>query len=345
MRESKRFIISQNYFLAALAVVLVILTIYLLKGILLVIIFSFILSYFLFPLYKYILKRINNEKLSAITALLVFTFTIFLPFALLSYFLIVKTIQLILEYKVYLQNPDILNTTIASFFEHFTNSTILSSINYSDFFNSVVLYILDIAKNFFSSIPSFLFNFGMMLFISYYVLIYNKKLIKSLNDYIPLSYEKQTELLVSLQKNLKVLFKGYFLTGLIQTVIAIFGYIIFGAPNLLIISVLTLFFSLIPYLGTPLVWIPVSIYLLISGDQVGGIGLLLYGTIFISSIDNFLRPFLMSTKETISPPLVFIGFIGGFMSMGVAGIILGPLILALTSIVLKFLKEGLNSNS
>jgi predicted PurR-regulated permease PerM len=177
------------------------------------------------------------------------------------------------------------------------------------------------------------------MFISYYILIYNKEIFKALNEYIPLSLKKQNTIINSIAKNVKVLFKGYFLTGIIQTIVAFFGYLIFGAPNLLIISFLTLIASLIPYLGTPLVWIPISIYMIIIGNSFGGIGLLIYGTFVINLIDNFLRPILMSDKDTIPPALVFIGFVGGLLAFGMMGIILGPLIIAITSILLKYLKE------
>ena len=108
---------------------------------------------------------------------------------------------------------------------------------------------------------------------------------------------------------------------------------------ILIITFLTLITSLIPYLGSPLVWVPVSFYMIIIGDTFGGLAILLYGTFVISMIDNFVRPVLMSDKETISPPLVFIGFVGGLFAFGITGIILGPIIISITFIFLKYVKE------
>jgi predicted PurR-regulated permease PerM len=330
----------QKNFLLIISFLFIFLSFYVLKDILFVIIFSLILSYFLFPIYIFFLKRLGNKKLSSIMTLLVFFVVIFIPFSLVSYYIIIKAIKLVLDYKVYIENPEVLNGFISSFFEKVTNSSVLSGINYSDFFNNLVLFILETSKNFFTSIPVFLFNLGMILFISYYILIYNKNLFKAMNEYIPLSLKRQNELILSIQKNLKVLFKGYFITGIIQTLIAFIGYYIFDAPNLLIVTVLTLFFSLIPYLGTPIIWVPISIYLILSGDLFGGFGLLIYGILIISTVDNFLRPILMSDKETISPPLVFVGFMGGLFSFGISGIILGPIIISITAIFLRYLKEN-----
>jgi predicted PurR-regulated permease PerM len=162
---------------------------------------------------------------------------------------------------------------------------------------------------------------------------------QSFNDYVPLSIKKQKEILKKIQKAIKVLFKGYFLTGIVQTMIAFVGYIIFGVDNLLVVTFLTLISSLIPYIGTPIVWVPIGFYMFVTGSQIGGIGIIIYGTLIISMVDNFLRPVLMSDKDTLHPALVFIGFIGGMGIFGISGIILGPLILSVTSIFFKFLKE------
>lgn len=298
---------------------------------------SAISSYFLFPVYKYYIKKTNNERLSALLTLVSGTFVVLIPIILIFYFLVLNLIKLVLQYQIYIENPDVLNEILANFFEKFTNSNILSAVDFSEVFNTLVLYILNFTKDFTSSIPKSMLYFLISLFISYYILTYNKKLLKSFNDFLPLSYKKQDEILTNITKNLKVLFRGYFLTGILQTAVAFVGYVIFGAPNLLIITFLTLITSLIPYLGSPLVWVPISFYLIVIGETFSGVALLLYGTFIISMIDNFVRPYLMSDKDTMSPPMVFIGFIGGMFAFGFSGIILGPIIISINYIFLKYL--------
>jgi len=331
---------NEKVFITLITIIFLILTIFLIKGIFFVIVYSVILAYFLNPLYLFYLKKINNEKLSSLLSLGTVTIFILVPFALLSYFLILNLIKIVVNYKVYIENPDILNSLINEFLIKLTNSNILSSINFSEITNNLVIFILNISQSFFSGIPKFTIYFLIVLFITYYILVYNKKIFRSMNEYLPLSLNKQSEILINIKKNLKVLFRGYFLTGFIQTFVALIGYLIFDVPNILIVTFLTLIVSLIPYLGTPLIWVPISFYLIISGNQVGGIGLLIYGTVFISMIDNFVRPILMSNKETISAPLVFIGFVGGMITFGIGGIILGPLIISITAILLRYLKEA-----
>ena len=83
--------------------------------------------------------------------------------------------------------------------------------------------------------------------------------------------------------------------------------------------------------------------MMFTGNELGGFWLLIYGSLVINLVDNFARPILMSDKDTISPALVFIGFIGGLIAFGISGIILGPLIIATTSILVKYLKEAYES--
>lgn len=332
---------SEKYFLLLITFIFIVVATYMIEGVFSLIIYAFILAYFMFPLYNFFLKKVKNERFSSILTISSVTIVLFIPFALLTYFLIVNLIKLIFQYRLYLENPDILNTTIGKFIQHFTNSTIFSGVNFSDFFSTIVKQILDVSKHFFSSIPMLFFDFFIVVFLIYYILIYNKKMLKIINEYLPLGYKKQEEILKNIETNLKVLFKGYFLTGFIQTIVAFFGYLIFGVNNLLIVTTLTLFASLLPYIGTPLVWLPVGIYMILIGHDLSGIGLIIYGTLVISMIDNFLRPILMSSKESISPPLVFIGFIAGMMAFGISGIILGPIIISISAILMRYLKESL----
>jgi predicted PurR-regulated permease PerM len=331
--------VSEKYFLLILALIFLVLTFIVIRDLFTVIIFSFILSYFLYPVYEFYLKRIKDETISAIMTLLSASVFIFLPITLLTYFISLNLLKLVTNYKTYLENPELLNATINEIIFTLTNSDIISNFDFSEFFQTVLIFLLNTISHFFYSIPILIMYFLISLFITYYIFINNKKMLRALNEYIPLTMRKQNEILRNVQKNIKVLFKGYFLTGLIQTLIAMFFYIIFGAPNILIITFLTLFVSIMPYVGSPIVWGPVGIYMILSGNTVGGYGLLIAGTLIISLVDNFLRPYLMSDEETISPPLVFLGLVGGLFAFGIAGIIIGPIIISITAIVLRYLKE------
>lgn len=116
-------------------------------------------------------------------------------------------------------------------------------------------------------------------------------------------------------------------TALAQALVAGLGFWIAGVPGVVLLSVLTFFFAVIPY-GPPLIWVPAGIWL-ISQDKIGmGIFMLIWGAGFISMVDNFLRPFLISQGSKTPFALVFCGVIGGALAFGLVGVFLGPILLA-----------------
>jgi predicted PurR-regulated permease PerM len=118
------------------------------------------------------------------------------------------------------------------------------------------------------------------------------------------------------------------------------GLYFLGVPKALTLTVIAAIVSIIPVLGTWLVWFPVGIILLITGNTFSGIFVLLYGAFFVSLIDNLLRPYILSKKSSLHIVLSVIGTIGGLYLFGIVGLILGPLILAYVVIIIEFYKEG-----
>ena len=105
------------------------------------------------------------------------------------------------------------------------------------------------------------------------------------------------------------------------------GFWIAGVPGAVLLSVLTFFFAVIP-LGPPLIWLPAALWLFAQHHTGYGIFMLLWGILGISSVDNFLRPFLISQGSKMPFALIFCGVIGGALSFGLVGVFLGPTLLA-----------------
>ena len=106
-----------------------------------------------------------------------------------------------------------------------------------------------------------------------------------------------------------------------------------GAP--VFWGVVIAFCSLLPVVGAVLVWLPVALWLLLSGDIGRGVILLVVGTFGISMADNILRPLLLSTRSSVSGLVIFFGLLGGVAAFGFIGLVLGPIILVMTGSLLK----------
>jgi predicted PurR-regulated permease PerM len=133
---------------------------------------------------------------------------------------------------------------------------------------------------------------------------------------------------------------GVVLTGALQSLIATIAYLVIGVPSALVFGLLTFVASLIPSVGTALVWVPVAIGLALSGRTGAAIALGVIGMTLISTIDNFLRPvFARWGKLDLPSFVVLVAMFGGLALFGGWGLILGPLLVRLFVEALRIARE------
>ena len=133
--------------------------------------------------------------------------------------------------------------------------------------------------------------------------------------------------LVAVGSMTKAVVWGLVATALAQGVVAGLGYWWAGVAAPILLSAVTALIAMIPF-GTPFAWGSIGIWLLISGDTVGGIGLLLWGALVVSWVDNLVRPLVISNATRIPFVLVMFGVLGGLAAFGLVGLFLGPVVLA-----------------
>jgi predicted PurR-regulated permease PerM len=128
-------------------------------------------------------------------------------------------------------------------------------------------------------------------------------------------------------------------TALAQGILAGVGFWVVGVPSAFLLGLLTFFLSMIPF-GPPLVWIPVTIWVFLSGHMGWGIFMALWGFLIISGVDNIIRPYLISRGANLPFVLVLLGVLGGLLAFGFIGIFLGPTLLAIGySLAREFLRS------
>jgi predicted PurR-regulated permease PerM len=120
---------------------------------------------------------------------------------------------------------------------------------------------------------------------------------------------------------------GLILTALAQGLLAGLAYLVAGLPMPALLGAATALLALLPF-GAPLIWVPAGAFLLLQGSWVAGIGVLLWGMLVVSWIDNLVRPLVISAGTRIHFLLVFFGVLGGAMAFGLIGLFLGPIILS-----------------
>jgi predicted PurR-regulated permease PerM len=138
--------------------------------------------------------------------------------------------------------------------------------------------------------------------------------------------ERGTHLLDLAGNTVRGVVYGILGTALVQAVIAGIGFVVAGVPGAAVLTLLTFFLSVVP-MGPPLVWIPAACWLFYQGRTGWGIFMVIWG-IGVSSIDNFVKPWLISRGSTMPFLLILFGVLGGAIAFGFIGVFLGPTLLA-----------------
>lgn len=129
---------------------------------------------------------------------------------------------------------------------------------------------------------------------------------------------------------------GTVLTGLAQGLLAGIGYWATGVPQAAFFGALTAVASLLPGVGTLLVWVPAGVYLIFTGHTVAGVAELIYGAVVVVGIsDSLIRPYLVGDSESTPVILTFIALFGGIELMGLIGLIVGPIVMSLAIAALR----------
>jgi len=186
-----------------------------------------------------------------------------------------------------------------------------------------------------SNLGSLFFHFWIMIFILFYLLRDGKAWLASFLHLFPLTKSQETILINRLRTIGRVAMIGSLLTAIAQGIIGGIGLWIVGISPLFWGSLIAAA-SFIPLVGTSLVWLPAVIYLFITQKTGLAIFLLIYCIAILSSIDNFLRPYLIQKQKGVSMPplLVFLAILGGIRVFGLLGVVYGPMIFGLLSSLL-----------
>lgn len=190
------------------------------------------------------------------------------------------------------------------------------------------------------SISSLAINLFVMIFVLYFMLIGGKKMEAYVNDILPFNETNTQEVIHEINMIVRSNAIGIPLLAVIQGGVAMLGYWIFDAPNILFSGFLTGFASIIPMAGTALVWIPIAVYMALIGNWFQAIGLVIFGSLVISQLDNLIRFVIQKKMADIHPLITVFGVVIGLSLFGFMGVIFGPLLLSLFFLFVNMFKKG-----
>jgi predicted PurR-regulated permease PerM len=183
---------------------------------------------------------------------------------------------------------------------------------------------------------SAVFIFIFTALTSYYLLREGAEGTSWLVEMVPLPDGQVLEIVRDVRDVMRAILMSTGLLSVYQGVSAGIGYWIFGVDSPLVWAALTGIASILPAVGTALVWVPVGVVMMIMGHVGKGLGVLAWGGVVVVFIaDYVLRPKLVGTRIKMNDLLVFIAIFGGIEAFGVLGIVLGPIAVAVLLSLLR----------
>jgi len=181
----------------------------------------------------------------------------------------------------------------------------------------------------------FIFITFVTFFVLYYLFKDGERIMRKIMNLSPLPNRQEKILLENFTSISRATIKGSLIIAVIQGALLGASFWIAGVSSPTIWAIAAAILSIIPLIGPVLIWLPIGIFLLLSGDIWQAIVVLSSGALIVSTIDNILRPKLVGDASSLHPLLVFLSTIGGIAVFGMLGFLIGPVIVVLFMSLLK----------
>ena len=175
----------------------------------------------------------------------------------------------------------------------------------------------------------FIFMLFIFLYTMFFFLVDGQRILSGILRYLPLKPEDQERMLEKFTSVTRATLKGIAVIGMVQGSLVGAAFASVGFPSAIFWGTVAAVMSMVPGIGTAIVWLPGVIILFMGGHYGTAIGLLAFCILVVGGIDNFLRPRLVGKDTSMHELLILFGTLGGIIMFGVAGIIIGPIVAAL----------------
>lgn len=331
------------YFLVSLIAVSSVLTFFIFRPFIIVLVLAIVFAVVLQPLYRSVLRSMNaSPGLASLITMLISVVCILIPLTFI-------TVQIAGEAQnLYASITDgggetYLNTVIkyasdvsAQYFPSLALSGTDLSASVDQYVKDGLAWLVHNLGGAFGGVARLLLSFFIFLIALYYFLRDGDRLKKTVIEVSPLVDTDDNAVITRLEQAVNSVIRGSLTIALIQGVLTSVGFAFFGVPNSILWGVVASLAALIPGIGTSLVLAPGIAYLFVIGATTPAVGLLAWSVVAVGLIDNLLGPRLVGSGMKIHPLIVLLSVFGGLAFFGPAGIFLGPLctslLFALTSI-------------
>jgi len=309
------------------------------------IILAILLASLFHPVHVRIMRLYRGRQvLAALTVIFIITFLIIIPMLLFLSALFAQGVDSFNRIYGWLSEGNLQkimeNPKIAVYMEWIrTNFSFLDiqSIDFREYLmglsKTLGQVLLSRGAGLLGNITGVVTDFFIMIFVAFFFIKDGEKLLARLKYLSPLPEDQEEQIIGKIKNVARSVLVGSFLTACCQGIAGGIGLAIVGIPGLFWGTVMAVA-SLIPIVGTALVWLPAAIYLVLMGKWGSAIFLAVYSIVLVGSIDNFLRPYFMKGQAEMSAFIIFLAVVGGIQIFGLMGILYGPLIISFATVML-----------
>jgi predicted PurR-regulated permease PerM len=184
-----------------------------------------------------------------------------------------------------------------------------------------------------------LLSFAFIAVATFLLLRHGEALVATIPDLLPFERKRSEALLLRIRDVVHACMHGVVTIATIQGILCGGMFWLLGIPAAALWGLVTVFASVVPFVGTAAVWVPGTVYLLATGAWPKAIVLAVWGAAIVSSVDNLLRPKLVAGRVRLSGLAMFVAMLGGLQAFGALGIILGPVLFATAAGIVDVLRE------
>jgi predicted PurR-regulated permease PerM len=307
-----------------------------------------------YPLYKKLLRAFKGRKiLSAILIVLIMILAFLIPISLFSGVITSQSLDLYEKISKGLKDGSIkkaIDLELVYFNLFFDRWQIdIQSLRFEEYVGKFLTtfseFIYKEMTALAKGVAGILFDLIIVLFISFFLLIDGEKFLREIKVFSPLEVSHHDRILLQLERTIKATLKGSIIVAITQGILGGIGFWIFGVPSFAFWGACMVFSSVIPLIGTSIIWVPAAFYLAFTSSFWMALGLALWGTLIISGADNVLRPFLLKGEANLHPLLTFLSVLGGLLYFGFLGFILGPVVLSFLMTLFEIYKKDFLSGT
>jgi predicted PurR-regulated permease PerM len=182
-------------------------------------------------------------------------------------------------------------------------------------------------------------SFALIAVATFLLLRHGETLVATIPDLLPFERTRSEALLLRIRDVVHASLHGVVTIATIQGVLCGGMFWLLGIPAAALWGLVTVFASMVPFVGTAAVWVPGTLYLLAIGAWPKAIVLAVWGAAIVSSVDNLLRPRLVAGRVRLSGLAMFVAMLGGLQAFGALGIVLGPVLFATAAAILDVLRD------